>query len=115
MKAKFSKCHFWWDEVRFLGHIVLEDGLAIDLVKVAVVQDWQTPKNVTDIRSFLDLAGYYRKFIKHFARISDPLTCLTKKNSAFVWDVKCEDAFGRLKEALTIVPILVLPDGTKPF
>ena len=86
LKAKFSKCHFWRREVRFLGHVVSESGIAVDPAKVATVQDWPTPKNATDVRSFLGLAGYYRKFIQDFSKIAAPLTQLTKKNQSFVWD-----------------------------
>jgi len=84
LKEKFSKCHFWEREVRFLGHVVSENGIAVDPGKVATVQDWPTPKNVTDVRSFLGLAGYYRKFIQDFSKIAAPLTQLTKKNQSFV-------------------------------
>ena len=83
LKAKFSKCHFWREEVRFLGHIVSKEGLAVDPAKVVAVQDWKTPKNATEVRSFLGLAGFYRKFIKDFAKISAPLTRMTNKNLAF--------------------------------
>ena len=75
--------------VRFLGHIVSKQGIAVDPAKVVVVQDWKTPRNATEVRSFLGLAGYYRKFIKDFAKISAPLTRLTKKNLAFAWDLEC--------------------------
>ena len=79
LKAKFSKCHFWREEVRFLGHVVSKQGLAVDPAKVVAVQDWKIPKNPTEVRSFLGLAGYYKKFIKDFAKISAPLTRITKK------------------------------------
>lgn len=84
LKAKFSKCHFWRREVRFLGRIVSKQGIAVDPAKVVVIQDWKTPRNATEVRSFLGLAGYYRKFIWDFAKISAPLTKLTKKNLVFV-------------------------------
>ena len=87
----------------------------MDPAKVMVIQDWKVPKNATEVKSFLGLAGYYRKFIKDFTKISAPLTCLTKKNLVFTWDVDCDDAFQRLKGALTTAPVLVLPDGSKPF
>ena len=115
LKAKFSKCHFWRKEVRFLGHVVSKEGIAVDPAKVVAIQDWKVPKNATEVRSFLGLAGYYRKFIKDFAKISAPLTRLTKKNLVFTWDKDCDDAFQRLKRALTSAPVLVLPDGNKPF
>ena len=83
LKEKFSKCHFWREEVRFLGHVVSKEGLAVDPAKVVVVQDWKVPRNATEVRSFLGLAGFYRKFIKDFAKISAPFTRLTKKNLVF--------------------------------
>ena len=101
--------------MRFLGHVVSKEGIAVDPAKVVAIQDWKVPKNATEVRSFLGLAGYYRKFIKDFAKISAPLTRLTKKNLVFMWDVDCDDAFQRLKRALTTSPVLVLPDGSKPF
>ena len=90
LKAKFSKCHFWRREVRFLGHVVSEHGISVDPSKVVAIQDWRVPTNVTEIRSFLGLAGYYRKFIRDFSKIATPLTQLTKKNRPFIWDVHCE-------------------------
>ena len=87
----------------------------MDPAKVVAVQDWKVPKNTTEVRSFLGLAGYYRKFIKDFARISTPLTKLTKKNLVFAWDLECELAFQRLKKALTTAPVLALPNGGKLF
>ena len=71
--------------MRFLGHVVSENGIAVDPAKVATVQDWFTPKNATDVRSFLGLAGYYRKFIQDFSKIATPLTQLSEKNQTFVW------------------------------
>ena len=83
LRTKFSKCHFWRKEVRFLGHIVSKEGLAVDPAKMVAVQDWKTPRNATEVRSFLGLSGFYRKFIRGFAKISAPLTRLTYKNLAF--------------------------------
>ena len=96
-----------------MGHVVSESGIAVDPAKVATVQDWPTPKNATDVRSFLGLAGYYRKFIQDFSKIAAPLTQLTKKNQSFVWDGVCEDAFKSLKERLTRAPVLVIPKGNE--
>ena len=101
--------------MRFLGHVVPKEGIVVDPAKVVANQDWKVPKNATEVRSFLGLAGYYRKFIKDFAKISAPLTRLTKKNLVFSWDVDCDDAFRLLKRTLTTAPVLVLPDGSKPF
>ena len=84
LKANCSMCHFWKREVRFLGHVISESGIAGDPAKVATVQYWSMPKNATDVRSFLGLAGHYHKFIEDFSEIAAPLTQLTKKNQAFV-------------------------------
>ena len=88
--AKLSKCEFWLKEVHFLGHVISGSGVAVDPVKVQAVLEWQAPKNPTEIRSFLGLAGYYRKFIKDFASISAPLTKLTRKGVKFAWTDDCE-------------------------
>lgn len=97
--------------MRFLGHVVSEQGIAVDPAKVATIQDWVRPKITIDVRSFLGLAGYYRRFIKDFSKIAAPLTNLTKKNQAFTWDAKCEHAFVSMKEKLTSAPVLVIPES----
>ncbi|WVZ71456.1 hypothetical protein U9M48_020042 [Paspalum notatum var. saurae] len=113
--AKFSKCAFWLKEVGFLGHILSEKGVAVDPSKVKDVLNWKQPETVTEIRSFLGLAGYYCRFIKDFSKIAKPMTSLTKKNAKFVWGPKCEDGFRKLKKLLTTAPVLAQPDVTKPF
>ncbi|WVZ63583.1 hypothetical protein U9M48_013206 [Paspalum notatum var. saurae] len=113
--AKFSKCAFWLKEVAFLRHILSAKGVAIDPSKVEDVLNWNQPQTVTEIRSFLGLAGYYHRFIKDFSRIAKPMTALTQKNSKFAWSPKCEEAFGTLKKLLTSAPVLAQPDITKPF
>ncbi|WVZ64118.1 hypothetical protein U9M48_013685 [Paspalum notatum var. saurae] len=113
--AKFSKCAFWLKEVAFVGHILSAKGVAVDPSKVEDVLNWKQPQTVTEIWSFLGLAGYYRRFIKDFSRISKPMTALTQKNTKFAWSPKCEEAFGTLKKLLTSAPILAQPDITKPF
>ncbi|WVZ63867.1 LOW QUALITY PROTEIN: hypothetical protein U9M48_013465 [Paspalum notatum var. saurae] len=113
--AKFSKCAFWLKEVGFLGHILSEKGVAVDPSKVKDVLNWKQPETVTEIRSFLGLAGYYRRFIKDFSKIAKPMTSLTKKNAKFVWGPKCEEGFRELKKLLTTAPVLAQPDVTKPF
>ncbi|WVZ70428.1 hypothetical protein U9M48_019099 [Paspalum notatum var. saurae] len=102
-------------EVAFLGHILSAKGVAVDPSKVEDVLNWKQPQTVTEIRSFLGLAGYYRRFIKDFSRISKPMIALTQKNAKFVWSPKCEEAFGTLKKLLTSAPVLAQPDITKPF
>ena len=113
--AKLSKCKFWLNEVSFLGHVISGDGIAVDPSKVDAVLRWETPKSVTEIRSFLGLAGYYRRFIEGFSKLALPLTKLSRKGAAFVWDVKCEESFVELKKRLTTAPILILPNPKEPF
>ena len=88
--AKLSKCEFWLSEVSFLGHVISKNGIAVDPTKVEAVSQWEAPKNASEIRSFLGLAGYYRKFIEGFSKLALPLTKLTRKGQMFVWDVECE-------------------------
>ena len=111
--AKFSKCEFWLEKVAFLGHVLTADGVAVDLAKFEAVSEWQQPKNVTDIRSFLGLARYYRRFIENFSKIAKPMTELLKNGVPFVWSSKCEASFQELKSKLTTTPILTLPDIRK--
>ncbi|WVZ98195.1 hypothetical protein U9M48_043664 [Paspalum notatum var. saurae] len=113
--AKFSKCAFWLKEVAFLGHILSANGVAVDPSKVEDVLNWKQPQTVTEIHSFLGLAGYYLRFIKDFSKIAKPMTALTQKNAKFAWSPKCEEAFGTLKTLLTSAPVLAQPDITKPF
>ena len=113
--AKFSKCDFWIKEVLFLGHIISSKGVSVDPAKVAAVVEWQQPRNVTEVRSFLGLAGYYRRFIQNFSTIAIPLTSLTKKDHKFTSDDKCEESFQILKTCLTSAPILTLPHGVDGF
>jgi len=113
--AKFSKCEFWLKEVKFLGHVISNQGVLVDPTKVEAVLQWEPPKTVTEIHNFLDLEGYYRRFIEGFSKIALPLTQLTKKGQPFVWTEKCEDSFQELKKRLTTSPILALPDPTGHF
>jgi hypothetical protein len=107
--AKFKKCEFWLEEVSFLGHVVNKDGQAVDPAKVQAVVDWERPASVREIRSFLGLAGYYRRFIEGFSSLSGPLTALTRKTAPFVWCDKCEASFRELKHKLVTAPVLTLP------
>ncbi|KAL5569846.1 hypothetical protein UlMin_026421 [Ulmus minor] len=102
--AKFSKCEFWLDRVQFLGHVISRDGIS-----------WPVPTNVTEIRSFLGLAGYYRRFVEGFSTLAAPLTALTKKDRRYEWTDKCERSFQELKKRLTSAPILVLPTDVTDF
>ena len=110
MYAKFSKFEFWLTEVRFLGHMVSASGVSVDLEKVEAVMSWERPKSVFEIRSFLGLAGYYRRFIEDFSRLAAPMTRSTRKEVKFDWDDRCEEAFQELKRRLTSAHILIVPD-----
>ncbi|XP_048624125.1 uncharacterized protein LOC125592769 [Brassica napus] len=113
--AKFSKCCFWKREIGFLGHRVSGDGVSVDLEKVKAIEEWQIPSTVTEIRSFLGLAGYYRKFVKNFSSIAKPLIKLTGKGVPFIWGKETEEAFQRLEKALTTTPVLALSEQDKPY
>ena len=101
--------------MNFLGHVVSEAGIAIDHSKVEAVQEWQRPTNVFEIRSFLGLAGYYRKFVGDFSRIAAPMTRLTRKGVKFDWNEECENAFQELKRKLTTAPVLTAPISGELF
>ena len=113
--AKQSKCAFLLEEVEFLGHIVSKHGIKMDGAKVQAVAAWPSPANVRDVRSFLGLIGYYRKFIKDFSRLAAPLSELTKKDISFSWGSEQEASFQALKAAIQSAPVLACPDSTKPF
>ncbi|GJS10505.1 putative reverse transcriptase domain-containing protein [Tanacetum coccineum] len=113
--VKFSKCEFWLQEVHFLGHIVNSDGIHVDPSKIEAVKNWKVPKTPSDIRSFLGLAGYYRRFVANFFKISKPLTSLTQKNQKYEWGKEQEEVFQTLKDNLCNAPILSLPDGSEEF
>ncbi|GJW13325.1 putative reverse transcriptase domain-containing protein [Tanacetum coccineum] len=113
--AKFSKCEFWLQEVHFLGHVINQGGIHVDPGKIEAVKNWEAPTSPTGVRSFLGLAGYYRRFIANFSRIAKPLTLLTQKNKKYVWGAEQEEAFQLLKSKLCDAPILSLPDGVEDF
>ncbi|KAK1642438.1 hypothetical protein QYE76_060243 [Lolium multiflorum] len=113
--AKFSKCEFWLKEVGFLGHILSAGGIAVDPSKIKTVEEWKAPTTQTEVRAFLGLAGYYRRFVEGFSSIARPMTQLLKKDKKFEWTNKCEESFQQLKSRLTSAPILIMPDITKPF
>jgi hypothetical protein len=113
--VKFSKCEFWINEVPFLGHVISSEGIVVDPGKVQDVLDWMLPKSVHQVRSFLGLAGYYRRFILNFSKISKPITELLKKDNKYVWSKDCNEAFQTLKKLLTTSPVLAQPDISMSF
>jgi hypothetical protein len=113
--AKFSKCAFWLKKVLFLGHVMSAEGIAVDPTKVKEVLDWKSPRSITQICSFLELTGYYRRFISNFSKIAKPMTQLLEKEAKFKWSTQCEEAFLTLKKLLTTTPVLAQPDIEKSF
>ncbi|KAK8940812.1 hypothetical protein KSP39_PZI010806 [Platanthera zijinensis] len=113
--AKFSKCEFWLPSVAFLGHIVSGEGIAVDPAKIVAIREWPALSSVAEVRSFLGLAGYYRRFVENFSRVALPLTKLTRKDQKFLWTQECVQAFEELKRRLTTAPVLSSPSGTEGF
>ena len=112
-----SKCEFFRREVKFLGYIVGADGLKVDPAKVEAVKVWPVPKSVSEVRSFLGFVGFYRKFIANHSKIVSPMSELTKTANGvpFKWTPAAQEAFEKMKEALCVAPILILPDPSKPY
>ncbi|KAI3707604.1 hypothetical protein L6452_26230 [Arctium lappa] len=113
--AKFSKCDFWLEEVQFLSHVVNCDRVKVDPSKIEAMMNWEPPKSPSEIRSFLGLAGYYRRFIQDFSKIVSSMTVLTCKNVKFIWGESQEKAFKTLQRKLCEAPILSLPEGSEDF
>ncbi|GJR24254.1 putative reverse transcriptase domain-containing protein [Tanacetum coccineum] len=113
--VKFSKCEFWIPKVQFLGHVIDSQGIHVDPAKIESIKDWASPKTTMEIRQFLGLASYYRRFIEGFSKIAKPMTKLTQKSMKFKCRDKEEAAFQLLKQKLYSAPILALPEGTKNF
>jgi len=113
--ANIEKYSFCTDKVVFLGYVVSGQGIEVDDSKVEAIKNWPTPINVSQVRSFHGLAGFYRRFVKDFSTIAAPLNELTKKGVAFKWGELQENAFHELKKRLTEAPLLVLPDFTRTF
>ena len=107
--AKYSKCEFWLRSVTFLGHTISTEGVEVDPRKTEVVKNWPIPLTPIDIRSFLGLAGYYRRFVDDFASILSSLTTLTQNSKKFEWLEECQKSFQLLKDRITSAPVLTLP------
>ncbi|XP_073124977.1 uncharacterized mitochondrial protein AtMg00860-like [Henckelia pumila] len=113
--AKLSKCEFRIDRLVFLGHVISRDGVFVDPSKTEAILNWSCPTTVSEIRSFLGMAGYYRRFMENFSQIAKPLTQQTRKDVPFVWKSECEESFYELRRRLTTAPVLALPSGSGGF
>jgi hypothetical protein len=110
--AKRKKCEFWLKSISFLGHIVSAAGVSVDPSKIEAVKEWPVPKSAKEIKSFIGLAGYYRRFVRDFSKIAAPLTKLTRKGMKYIWTQECQSAFEELKGRLISAPILKTPTGS---
>lgn len=113
--VKLKKCKFAQQEIHYLGHILSSQGVHTDPNKVAAIMNWPPPANVRELRGFLGLAGFYRKFVKHFAILARPLIDLLKKHSLFVWTSEHQASFQALQQALCSAPVLGILDFSKPL
>eukprot|EP00253_Pinus_taeda_P017334 PITA_17334 len=113
--AKFSKCDFFKEEIQYLGHVITKDGIDVDPEKIKAIMDWPVPKDVADVRYFMGLAGYYRRFVEGFSKVAFPITSLQKKGRAFHWTPNCQKSFEQLKHLLTTAPILSIADPHKDY
>jgi hypothetical protein len=113
--AKFRKCDFFQNKIWYLGHIISVEGVAVDPEKISTIMDWTTPRNLSEVRSFMVLDGYYRRFIKEFSNIGNPITSLHRKGKKFVWSSECEDRFRQLKHILTNAPVLKITNLENDF
>ncbi|GKB65817.1 hypothetical protein Tco_0927229, partial [Tanacetum coccineum] len=113
--AKFSKYEFWLREVQFLRHVVNGNEIHVDPSKIEAVKNWKAPRTLTEVRSFLGLVGYYRRFIENFSKIAKSLTILTQKSKTFDWGEEQELTFQTLKDKLCNAPVLAFPDGPEDF
>lgn len=115
LKLQPSKCHFLKSELVYLGHLITDSGIHPDPQKLTAIQNYPVPRNAKEIKSFIGLAGYYRKFIDGFATLAKPLNSLLKKNTKFVWNAMCDNSFRKLKNLLMTPPILQYPNFEKEF
>jgi len=113
--GKLSKCKFWLKEVQFLGHVISAQGIVVDPTKVETVMNWERPQTVSEVRSFLGLAGYYRRFVDGFSKLVSPMKQLTRQDQPFAWTDSCERCFEEMKIRLTTSLVLAIPDTAKTF
>ena len=109
--AKLRKCDFYKDQIHYLGHTILDEGISTDLENIEAIMNWPTPRNVMDVRSFMGLVGYYRRFIEGFSKVAHAITTLQKKGIKFEWTSRCEESFQQLKNLLTSAPVFSLKIG----
>ena len=112
--AKFSKCEFELEEIPYLGHKINAEGVSVDEEKIQVIKEWPRPKNLTQLRGFIGLCSYYRRFVKGFSKIASPLTNLNKKGY-FAWNGRAQQEFDELKIIMSSCPILAIPNFAIPF
>jgi hypothetical protein len=113
LKEILEKGYFFQKQLHYLGHVISEEGVAVDPENIKSIMDWPTTKYVVDIRSFMGLAGYYRRFIKGFSKIGYPITSLQEKGVKFIWTIECEETFQQLKHLLTNASVLKIADPNK--
>ena len=114
-KVKLAKCEFGQKQLAYLGHVISDQGVSTDPSKIQAVQAWPVPQDTKEVRRFLGLVGYYRRFVRGFGIIARPLFNLLKKGTPFVWTDNTEQAFTLLKQQLISAPVLALPDFSRPF
>jgi hypothetical protein len=112
---KLRKCSFYQRKIHYLGHIISKEWIAVDPEKVQAIQEWPAPRNVAEVRYFMGLVGYYRRFIAGFSKIAHSITSLQRKENKFQWTEECESSFQRLKQLLTSAPILKIADPNKDY
>ena len=115
LKLKPSKCHLFARSIDYLGHVISENGISVDPNKITAITEWPIPKSITEVRSFLGTASYYRRFVKNFVAIASPLHALTSAGTKFCWNEKHQKAFEQLKTALTTTPVLKFPVADAPY
>jgi hypothetical protein len=113
--AKLSKCSFYQNQIHYLGHIISKDGIVVDPEKIESIRGWSAPKNVTEVISFMGLAGYYKRFFEGFSKIAHPIISLQKKGVKFQWTLDCEKSLQHLKQLLTSAPIPRTADPNEDF
>ena len=113
--AKLSNCSFYQGRIHYLGHIIYEEGVTVDPEKIRAIMEWSTPKNVSEVKSFMGLSRYYQRFIEGFPKLAHPIKSLQKKYVKLEWTSKCEDSFQRIKEILTNAPMLKISDPEGNF